>query len=381
MDFNPSTYKRIAFVSNNAWSVYNFRWDVIQYLIKNQFEVLVIAPDDDFSHRLTDIGCQFIPIHFDNKAANPLADIRFYRELKQLYKKWKPDFIFHYVVKPNIYGSLAAASLGIPSVAVVTGLGYAFAKKNWLNTVVKNLYKFGLKKTREVWFLNNDDARIFINEKLIPIEKAKVLPGEGVNTNFFKQGSLPHTKKKQPFTFLMSTRLLRSKGIAIYADAARILKNKNYDFNCVLIGFFEKNHPDSIHQEELDKWQKEGLIKYEGYTDHVKAYLEKADCFVFPSFYNEGVPRSLMEAASMELPIITAQNRGSKEVVQHELNGFICNSNDPFDLADKMERMLNLPETALMEMGSAGRKLVKQKFDVRLIIQEYLHTLNKEWID
>ena len=104
---------------------------------------------------------------------------------------------------------------------------------------------------------------------------------------------------------MMSTRLLKSKGIALYADAARILRKKNYDVSFELIGFFEKHHPDSISQDDLNRWENEGLIHYGGFAKDVRPFLKKADCFIFPSFYNEGIPRCLMEAASMELPIIT----------------------------------------------------------------------------
>ena len=125
-------HKLIAFVSNSAWSVYNFRLDVIRYLINQGFSVLVLAPDDDYSAGLRENGCRFIPLNFNNKTENPFQDMSFYRQLKELYQEHRPDFIFHYVAKPNIYGSLAAAAIGIPSVAVITGLGYPFAKRNLL---------------------------------------------------------------------------------------------------------------------------------------------------------------------------------------------------------------------------------------------------------
>lgn len=378
MPENLSAYNRIAFVSNSAWSVYNFRIEVIRRLLEQGFEVVVIAPDDEFSQLLVSEGCRFVPLSFNNKAENPFQDLAFYSKLKKLYREIKPDFIFHYVAKPNIYGSLAASALGIPSVAVITGLGYAFAKKNWLYWVVKQLYKRALKRTREVWFLNNEDARVFINEKIVAIEKMKVLPGEGVDTQHFAPIEQTSIKKERPFTFLMSARLLKSKGIGLYADAARILRKKNYDVRFQLIGFFEKHHPDSITQEDLNRWEKEGLVHYCGYYRDVREYLQSADCFIFPSFYNEGVPRSLMEAASMELPIITSFNRGCKEVVLNNSTGYICNLNDPFDLADKMERVLNLSEDDRTRMGRNGRMLVIRKFDIAKVIDEYIEILNRD---
>ena len=373
--------KVIAFVSNSAWSVYNFRLDVIRHLMERGYDILVIAPDDEYSPYLIQSGCRFIPIEFSNKTENPFLDYFFFQQIKALYKLHRPDFIFHYVAKPNIYGSLAAASLKIPSVAVITGLGYPFAKQNWLYWLVKNLYKKALKKTTQVWFLNNEDAKVFVNEKIVNIEKMKVLPGEGINTDFFYPVHNSRKKTNSSFTFLMSTRLLKSKGLGLYADAARILKKKNYDTQFLLIGFFEKNHPDSISQDELGKWEKEGLIYYKGFAKDVRPFLENADCLVFPSFYNEGVPRCLMEASSMELPIITSMNRGCKEVVLNNSTGYLCNVNDPFDLADKMERMINLSAEERNRMGKNGRLLVIKKFNVAKVIEEYEDTLNQDLPD
>jgi len=373
--------KLIAFVSNSAWSVYNFRLDVIHHLIGEGYQVIVFAPPDDYVSLITDTGARFVGIEFDNKTENPIVDFFFYKRLKALYKLYRPDFIFHYVAKPNIYGSLAAGAENISSVAVITGLGYAFAKRNWLYYVIKFLYKKSLSKASEVWFLNNEDARVFIGERIIPIEKIKILPGEGVNPMYFlpKQNKLGRGDEK--FTFLMSSRLLKSKGVGLYVDAARILKKKNYQVTFELIGFFEKHHPDSILPEELLKWQREGVIQYKGFAKDVRPHLGKADCFVFPSFYNEGVPRCLMEAASMELPIITSYNRGCKEVVLNNSTGFVCNPNDPFDLADKMERMINLSTQERLRMGKNGRLLVLKKFNIDLVIDEYVQTLSRDLPD
>jgi glycosyltransferase involved in cell wall biosynthesis len=200
-----------------------------------------------------------------------------------------------------------------------------------------------------------------------------VLPGEGVNTGHFSP--VQFTRKPGDFKFLMSTRLLKSKGIGLYADAARILKKKNYQVSFSLIGFYEKNHPDSVSPEDIKKWEEEGLINYLGFTDDVRPYLHQADCIVFPSFYNEGVPRCLMEAASMEIPAITSYNRGCKEVVLNNSNGYICNMNDPFDLAEKMIKMIHTSPEERSRMGKNGRQLMLKKFDICKIIEEYSNTL------
>lgn len=367
--------KTIAFVSNNAWSVYNFRLDVIRSLIERKNKVVVLAPYDDYAPRLEDAGCVFIRINFDNKSENPFGDLFFYQALRKLYRQLRPDFIFHFVAKPNIYGSMAASANGIPSVAVITGLGYPFAKKDVLFYIIRFLYRKALKQVREVWFLNNEDAKMFVDERIVNVSRTRVLPGEGINTAHF----FP-VKQQAPvsgdFVFLMSTRLLISKGVRIYADAARVLRNKKYSrVQFRLLGPFESDHPDSISADELAEWQKEQLVSWLGFADDVRPHLAEANCLVFPSYYNEGVPRCLLEAASMELPSITSANRGCREVVEDGVNGFVTRMNDPFDLADKMERMIRLQDEERKSMGRKGRQLVIEKFDVAKIIEVYTNTL------
>jgi glycosyltransferase involved in cell wall biosynthesis len=236
------------------------------------------------------------------------------------------------------------------------------------------LYRHALRTAREVWFLNNDDAKVFVSEKIVSIEKVKVMPGEGINTSHFVPGS--RNVKHEIFTFIMSTRLLKSKGILLYADAARILQKKNYRVRFELLGFFEDHHPDSISQDDINRWQKEKLIEYKGYARDVRPFLAAADCFVFPSFYNEGVPRCLMEAAAMQLPVITSAAKGCRDVVLHNQSGYLCKVHDPFDLADKMEKVINLPPVTREKMGVAGRDYVVEKFDMQKVIEEYFTTLN-----
>jgi len=371
----PEKKKKIALVANSAWSVYNFRMDLVQHLLLT-FEVLIIAPKDDFTVELEKAGCFYLDIQFNNRSENPLKDFVLYKSLENIYRTEKPDFIFHYVIKPNIYGSLAAARCGIQSVAVITGLGYTFDRHNWLNRIVSFLYRYALKRTSEVWFLNQEDANLFVQRRLVSADKVKILPGEGINTDhFFPQANKPVARSKA-FQFLMGTRLLRSKGVSVYFEAARILKNKNRDIRFELIGFFEKNHPDSISESELRQWQKKGIIHYGGFARDVRPFLRQADCFVFPSFYHEGIPRCLLEAAAMEVPIITSHNTGCREVVQEGVNGFLAAPNNSLDLVARMEEMMSLSNGQRAEMGKKGREYVTAKFGIELILKEYDQTLS-----
>ncbi len=360
----------IAFVSNNGWSVYNFRLDVIRSLMLAGHRVLVLCPEDAFVDKLRKEGCQYQPLHFDNRSISPLADFQFYLEAKKYYRQYRPNLVFHFVAKPNIYGTMAAAATGIQSIAVVTGLGYAFSQKNILYHMVKQLYRRALKGAREVWFLNNEDADFFTRNGITDIKKTRVLPGEGIDTEWFS----PVAKSDDgdgDFCFLMASRLLKSKGIGVYADACRLLRKKGHRFKSILIGSVETHHPDAISNEQLARWEEEGLLRYEGFMDDVRPWLSRADCFVFPSTYNEGVPRSLLEAASMELPIVTSDSRGCHDVVKHLENGLLAKPGDPFDLALKMEEMMLMTPSVRMSMGNKGRELVKARFDISKIIAHY----------
>jgi glycosyltransferase involved in cell wall biosynthesis len=368
--------KKIALVANSAWSVYNFRMDLVRHLLL-RFELLVIAPADEFAEELVKAGCKYLDISFNNRSENPYLDYTLYRSLKRIYETEKPDFIFHYVIKPNIYGSLAAARCGIQSIAIITGLGYTFDRDNWLNRIVSFLYKRALKKAREVWFLNLEDSQIFVERKLVSAGKIKILPGEGINTAHFSPQANKPVARGKAFQFIMSTRLLRSKGVGIYIEAARILKNKYREVRFELIGFYEKNHRDSVSESEVKQWQKKGIIHYGGFAKDVRPYLRKADCFVFPSFYHEGIPRCLLEAAAMEIPIITSLNTGCKEVVLEGVNGFLCAPNNAEDLAGRMEDMMILTSIERADMGKKGRELVTEKFGVDKILLEYDRALEQ----
>lgn len=360
---------KILFVSNSCWSIYNFRLDVIEHFIKLGYEVHIAASRDDFSIKLINIGCKLHDIQFNNRRLNPFADLKLFFLLKKIYKKINPVIIFHYVIKPNIYGSIAASQLKIPSVSIITGLGYAFAANNWLARVVTALYRYALKKVKFVWLLNEEDRIQFIHKKIVDSSKTFVLQSEGINTEKFKPST--EKKKNQNFVFLMATRMLWSKGVGLFAESSEILLKKGYRFECRVIGFFEPNHPDSIALKQLEEWKTKNVFSFLGFTENVIPFFTAADCFILPSFYQEGVPRSLLEACAMQVPAITTNNSGCKEVIKDNENGFICKTNNVEELSAKMEKMLLMSSEDLKIMGIKGRELVCKNFDVNLIIQQY----------
>jgi glycosyltransferase involved in cell wall biosynthesis len=223
-------------------------------------------------------------------------------------------------------------------------------------------------RAEQVWFLNPDDAAAFVNSKIIPASKAEILYGEGIDLDEFVL--TPRAEDTRCCRFILVARMLRDKGVAEYVRAAEILKTKYPHAEFSLLGDAWPGNPAAISPEELQRWHTEGNVVYHGGTSDVKPYLANADCIVLPS-YREGVPRSFMEGAAMGLPIVTTDNVGCKEVVEHGVTGYLCKTRDADDLAAAMERIILMPPAHRQAMGSAGRELMQRKFDVRLIVRQY----------
>ncbi len=352
--------------------MYNFRNGVMDFLKNQGFHVVVAAPFDEYAEKLTANGYSYVQLRrLDSKGINPLVDYAFYKELYTLYKQHRPSVIFNYTIKPNIYGTLAAHHLNIPAFAVVTGLGYVFTHKNLVSFIAKKLYSNFLKTAREIWFLNKEDQQIFIESKMVKVNKTFLLKGEGVNTDYFKQSSSYIRMQDEPIKFILFARMIYDKGIQEFVEASRLLKQKGYQFESQLLGFMDVQNPSAISWETMEQWKAEKVIKYLGVTSNVKPFIESADCMVLPSFYREGIPRSLLEAASMAKPIITTDNVGCRDVVDDGVSGYLCEMKNPHSLAQKMEQFMKLTQEQRLEMGRQGRAKVLREFDEKKILEIY----------
>jgi len=366
---SPRTRKTIALVSNTAWYLYNLRLGVIHFLQSKGFEILAIAPNDDFMKLLEQENCKTVAIEMDRRGTNPLSDVVLMRRLHKIYRDHKPDFIIHYTIKPNVYGALAAKAAGIPSIAVVSGLGYAFSGRGWLYKIVARLMKTAFAFAKDVWFVNKDDRDLLLQANIVSKEKTVQLPGEGINTEKF--APIPKPSSSETFVFLMSARLLWEKGVGVFVEAARQLKPKYPHAEFQLLGFLTDDETIGVTKTQVETWEAEGIVKYLGTTSNVIPFLANADCILLPSFYREGVPRTLLEAASMAKPIITTDNVGCRDVVDDGVTGFLVKPNNSADLTEKMERMLNLSEAERRNMGMKAREKVIREFDERWVLKEY----------
>lgn len=367
----------IAFVANTSWYIYNLRIGIIRKLKESGYGIVVIAPKDSYTHYIVSEGYQHFDVPINNKGRSILADLQYLRKLSKAYKKCKPDFIFHYTIKPNIYGSIAANLAKRKSIAVVSGAGHTFIKRNALHYISTQLYRFALQFSEEVWFVNRDDLKEFTENRIVNSAKVNLLPGEGVNIQHFAPEIPMNKKETRTMKFLLSARLIWDKGIGIFVDAAKIIKRKYPHVEFELLGFLDVDNPSAISSEQVLSWHKKGYVTYLGKTEDVRPYIKEADCFVLPSYYREGTPRSLLEAAAMAKPIVTTDNVGCREVVKHGYNGLLCRVKDPIDLAEKMEVIINMSTVERQKMGLNGRKMVLEKFDENLVIKYYTEVLRR----
>lgn len=368
--------KRIAFVANTSWYIYNLRMGVIRALQAEGYEIVSIAPVDSYTVNLTDEGIEHHHFKIDNKGRNLHRDFSSLLHLAKLYRRLRLDFIFHYTIKPNIYGSIAARRHGVPSISVVSGAGYTFAKKNLLYGLTIFLYRIASVFALETWFVNTDDLEEFLEKKIVKTDKIRLLPGEGVDTSHFSPRP-KRTDDDNKLIFLLSARLIWDKGIGEYVAAAQRIRQQFPNAIFQLLGFLDVENPSAISSQQIHDWHKEGNIQYLGETRDVRPYLEKIDCFVLPSFYREGTPRSLLEAAAMAIPIITTDNVGCREVVRDGYNGLLCNTQSVDDLVDKMKVIIQLTVEERTQMGKNGRKFILENFGEKGVIQHYLEVLKE----
>ncbi|HMQ60704.1 MAG TPA: glycosyltransferase family 4 protein [Flavilitoribacter sp.] len=368
--------QKIALVGNHARWVYQFRLGLLKKLKELGLKVVVLANPDPFEQKLQKEGIDFEPIHINFYGNNPLQDLRLAFQLFRLYRKHRFDHIIHFTIKPNIFGGLAARFAGIPSFAVVTGLGHVMNEKNPPSSRIgRFLYKVTLGLHKKVIVLNEQDAEDLIGRHMVKPGRLELLPGEGVDTQFYRP--LSDKKMRDYPAFLFSGRLIRDKGIFEFVEAARIIKARYPETRFRILGMLDPLGIHSLPVSTLQEWVRQGWIEYIGETVDVRPYVAKADCLVLPSYYREGMSRVLMEAASMETPIITTRQPGCQEMVDDGRTGLLCKSRNPQDLAEKMEQFIRMDKIDRLIMGKNARIKMQREFEERFIIQRYLDLLSE----
>ncbi len=367
---------KVVLAINAAWNIANFRSGLIRGLQADGWDVVAMAPRDSHVSRVEALGCRFVELPMNGSGTNPWQDLLLYRRFRAALAAERPAAFLGFTIKPNVYGSLAAHSLGIPVINNIAGLGTAFIRTSWVTAVARLLYRTALRHSHTVLFQNEDDRRYFVDSGLVAGAGTARVPGSGVDLNAFALAALPLRAPGEPLRLLFIGRLLRDKGLVELAQAARLLKTQRIDVDIALLGFVESTNRTAISRAEVDAWQAEGLLRYLGSTDDVRPHISDADAVVLPS-YREGVPRTLLEAAAMGRPLIASDAVGCRDVVDDGVNGFLTRVRDAGDLAAQIGRFTALGASARQAMGRASRAKVEREFDERIVVDTYRRLLHE----
>jgi len=382
--------KKIIIAVNSTFNLINHRVGLIHGLLDEGYEVIALSPTDEFATRLNELGCQHVALQMERKGTNIGKDLLLFWRYRRLLKQYMPDIFLGFTAKPNIYGSLAAQSLGIPVVNNISGLGTVFGAMsrtlvgNLLARLIKLLYRFSLLRSEKIFFQNKDDRHEFIEQGIVKTNLTDLLPGSGVDLDRFSYtpiitnqlASKDNTEKKKT-RFLLIARMLWDKGVGEYVEAATLLSQRYSSSEFCMIGFLDFGNPEAISEAQINKWIAEDIVQYLGVIDDIRPEIAKADCVVLPVLCREGTPRSLLEAAAMGRPVITTNTVGCRETVDDGVNGYLCIPNDAIDLSKKMERIIQLNSVQRYEMGKCGREKMKLQFDQQIVIKKYLKTVKE----
>ena len=358
--------KKFLMIGPKTDTVVNFRGDLICDIRKKGYDVVVVVPENKDKEFFEANGVKVRLVNLKKNSLSVANALAYCNSLKKIIKEEKPDIVFSFTIKPVVFGSIAAKRAGVKNIySLVCGLGLLFSsdalKIRALRFVGGNLYKYALKYNKKVIFQNQDDIDEFVRRKYVKREQCELVNGSGVNLKKFKKNKIP----AGPVSFIMVSRVLKEKGVLEYFEAAKIVKKKYPEAKFSYIGAIDKNQ-NAIKLSALKPYINAKTVEYIPETKEVEKYVAKCSVFVLPTYYREGIPRTLLEATAMGRPIITTNTPGCRETVIEKKNGLFVKPRDALDLAEKMVWMMEHKDK-LQEMGDKSYKICLEKFTIDII--------------
>ncbi|WP_156854429.1 glycosyltransferase family 4 protein [Oceanobacillus sp. AG] len=361
--------KKVLILVNHDVVIYNFRLEIVQRLLKEGYEVYISSPYGERIDDLIELGCNYVEAKIERHGTNLIEEAKLFFYYRKIMKDIQPDIILSFTIKPNIYGGIAARISDIPYIANITGLGSAVENRGVLQKISIMLYKFAFKKVSCVFFQNEENQQFFIDNK-IAIEKHRLIPGSGVNLEHFQVLEYPSNDTVE---FVFISRIMKEKGIEQYLEAARYIKEKYPKTIFHICGFCEEDYED-----KLAVLQEKGLIIYHGMLRDVRQIIERTHCTIHPTYYPEGMSNVLLESAACGRPLITTDRSGCREIVDHNINGYLIKIKSTEDLIGKIESFLKLDYKSKIKMGIAGRKKIEKEFDRQIVVDAYIDQIGQE---
>jgi glycosyltransferase involved in cell wall biosynthesis len=360
---------KILFFANTSWNLYNFRLHLIETLVSEGHDVHLLSPGDEFTHFLTDAGLQWDHFPISRKGMNLFNEIRTIRELKRVFTHLRPEIVFNFTPKCVLYGSVVARVLRIPEVVnTISGLGYLFSGPKMrlpiIREVVRVFYRFALSGSKVI-FQNPEDMKEFVSRKIIKKSQAYMVRGSGVDINKF----VPTDEMSGVPIVVLPSRLIKEKGAFEFVQAARMLKERNVSARFVLVGQIDYENPSAISEKQIISWVEEGVVEWWGWRSDMVSIYQSSKIVCLPTYYREGTPKTLIEAAACGRAIIASNIPGCREIVRNNQNGILIKPSNVKQLADAIQALLE-DNQLRMQMGLTGRQFVENEFHNKLITSE-----------
>ena len=359
---------KIILIGNTSWGHYNSRLRLAAALKDHGHEVVFLSPRDEYSQLLIEAGFRWIHLPFLPRGRSVLREGAAILSLARLLGREKPGLVNNFTPKGVIYGSIASKLAGVRTIVnTITGLGHVFSTESQglLRQLVTALYRLALRSTIVV-FQNQDDQRYFASQGIIDSSRTTLVRGSGVDGLRFQPAPEPSGIP----VVMLASRFVEEKGIRDFVEAARILRARGTSARCVLVGRPEEDQPTAISSRELTAWVGEGIVEWWGWHDRMEEIYPLAHIVCLPTYYMEGIPKALLEAAACGRPIVATDVPGCREVVQDGQNGFLVPPRNATELAGAIARLVT-DETLRASMGRNGRELALSTFSVEQIIPAY----------
>ena len=356
----------VLVVANFDVGLYKFRKELLQEILNIGHEVYISLPNGDLVQPLVDMGCQFIETELDRRGMNPVTDLKLIGKYRKILNQVKPDLVITYTIKPNIYMGMLCKNRSIPYVINITGLGTAFQSHGVMLKVFVEMYKLACKKAQTVIFENCENMQIFKDYGIVKEQQCLLNNGAGVNLEEYPFTTYPNDEQ---IRFLFVGRVMQEKGIDELFEAARRIKEEYNNVFFDIVGPYEDDYKDVTEQLVND-----GVIEYHGFQEDVKPFIEKAHCFVLPSWH-EGMANTNLECAAMGRPIITSNIHGCLEAVEDGKTGFLAEPKNADDLYDKMKKFIELPYDKKVEMGQASHNHIAENFDKKDVVSKTIERI------
>lgn len=367
--------KRILFLAQHFITLYSFRRELIERLVKDGHEVYLSLPVADDNKYFEDLGCKIVPTVIDRRGVNPVHDLSLISYYHKMIPEIDPDIIFSYTIKPNVYGALAIKGRkrknGKPyrQVCNITGTGGTFLEDNLVAKICRTLYRHSVKKSYKVFFQNTGDRDLFIRNKMIG-DNWDMLPGSGVNLDQFHV--VPMTTGDE-VNFIFIGRVMKLKGVDEFLEAAKIIHVEYPNTNFYIAGFIEEGE----YKEKVGEYEKIGAVKALGFQKNITEWIEKSHCTILPSHGGEGVPNVLLESAAMGRICIGSRISGTEDVIDDGKTGYLFEAGNVTSLVDAIEKVMKLSTEEKIAIGLAGREKVEREFNRELVIQKYVDEVER----